>query len=88
MVTAPTLARFKAKGRAFSMVDDEVAHTGVGFLSSSLTFDTSSTPVRVGGVALATATSASVFPGVYQCIVLSPAKAIEWMMVDSLPVLA
>ena len=39
-------------------------------------------------IALATATSASVFPGVYQCIVLSPAKAIEWMMVDSLPVLA
>jgi len=86
-VSAKTLSRFKANGQHLLTVPDTVTTTGVTFLSSSLGFDTKSTPasVNVQGVSLATATSATVFPGVYECVLLSPAKAAEWMMVDGLP---
>jgi hypothetical protein len=41
--------------------------------------------VQVQGVSLATKTTALAFGGVYECHLLSPAKVIEWMMVDGLP---
>ena len=61
--------------------------TGASFLASGLGFDNKSSPasVAVQGVSLMTTTTASIFPGVYECVLLSPAKAVEWMMVDGLP---
>lgn len=85
LVSAATLARFKARGQLLSTAEDKTTHSGVGFLASDLTFDSSSSPVVVAGVSLATPTTAGVYPGVYECILLSPTKAIEWMMVDGLP---
>jgi len=84
-VTNATLARFTAVGQPVATVADEVTSTGVGFLSSSLRWDASGATVQVRGASLATSTNATVFPGVSQCVLLSPARMIEWMMVDSLP---
>ena len=90
-----TVARFKAKGQPLQLEPDDTSHTtGAGFLASDLKFDPHgktaaprnlSQPVTVQAVSLATKTTAGTFPGVYECIVLSPTKAAEWMMVDGLP---
>jgi hypothetical protein len=85
LVTSTSLSRWSAVGKQVRTAADTTTSTGVGFLASSLGWDTSGAAVTLTGVSLATSTSAAVFPGVYECIVLSPAQMVEWMMVDSLP---
>ena len=75
LVSASTLQRWAAVGVPVRTVADRTTSTGPGFLSSGLGWDTSHAEgVRVTGVSLATKTSALTFPGVYQCILLSPAR--------------
>ena len=85
LVSAATLSHWKAVGRRVETVPDEMTTTGVSFLSSSLGWTASAPTVQVKSTCLATKTTADVYPGVFQCILLSPAKMVEWMMVDSMP---
>jgi hypothetical protein len=84
-VSQATLSRFQSRGQVLVTKPDATTSTGPTFLAATLKFDSKKTPVQVQGVSLATKTTALAFGGVYECHLLSPAKVIEWMMVDGLP---
>jgi len=79
LVSAKTRERYAAIGQPFVTEDDTVYKTGVAWKASSFGFDTSGAHVRVGSPRL-TMTDGNQF-----CKYLSPARVIEYMMVDGLP---
>ena len=82
-----TVARFASVGQPYVIGDDVATHTGPTWLASNLKYDNSSA-THVTVVSSSLATSLEYFDkslrGLHYCMLLSPARAMEWMYVDGL----
>eukprot|EP01105_Mastigella_eilhardi_P027153 TRINITY_DN8223_c0_g1_i1.p1 TRINITY_DN8223_c0_g1~~TRINITY_DN8223_c0_g1_i1.p1 ORF type:complete len:496 (+),score=99.90 TRINITY_DN8223_c0_g1_i1:62-1489(+) len=79
------LTRYTSKGKPLALLQDTTCKTGLSWTLSSLSFSEGDTNCTVSSPALFVATSSRMFPGMHYCKLLSPAKVLEWMLVDSLP---
>eukprot|EP00455_Lapot_gusevi_P017747 TRINITY_DN1956_c0_g1_i2.p1 TRINITY_DN1956_c0_g1~~TRINITY_DN1956_c0_g1_i2.p1 ORF type:complete len:304 (-),score=125.20 TRINITY_DN1956_c0_g1_i2:55-966(-) len=81
------VARYYQRGKQLSFGQDSMASTGITWLSASLAMNPdSSNPnvVNVVSPALETSVTTPLVPGMHYCTLLSPARAAEWILVDSL----
>lgn len=85
LVSQATARRYSNEGKSFSMAPDSVYSTGVTWQAASFQFDTSGDQVTVTSPRLTIGTDASSYAGDQLCKLLSPARVIEYMMVDGLP---
>lgn len=83
LVSAKTKERYLSTLKQLTTEDDETCSTGVGWESTSFTFDASSG--KVDSPRLTTGLDAPLWPGEQLCKYLSPERVIEYMMVDGLP---
>lgn len=82
-----TLQRFETKGRPFCFLDDSMVTGNIGPLwvyQSSLSLTDSAKCLQVVSPAIVVPLTSSIYPGNHFCKVLSPARALDWMMSDSL----
>jgi len=77
-VPAASLARYHKEGKPFAIKADEVYSTGVTWQQGSFGFASSSSSVKVQSPRLTTGDTVL-------CKLLSPSRAVEYMMVDGLP---
>ena len=85
LVSQATAQRYIKEGKAFSTASDAVYSNGVTWQAASFQFDTSGDEVTVTSPRLTIDTGASSYAGDQLCKLLSPARVIEYMMVDGLP---
>jgi dienelactone hydrolase len=81
------VARWHRRGRQFILAPDIATVAGPQWVFlSSLKFSVhgKKSPVTVSSPELYSSISSSIFPGNYYCKVLSPAKALEWIMTTGL----
>ncbi|XP_012944709.1 uncharacterized protein LOC106013449 [Aplysia californica] len=76
--------RYKTSGRPILLADDKNMHNGISFDTTSLTLNEQDDGLHVQSVAMKLSTDSPLFPGVFDCKLLSPYRAMEWMNVDSL----
>jgi hypothetical protein len=84
MATAGTRARYLAKGRQFCFLADTVTSVGPTWLAESLSLKTNSACMNIQSPRLETSINYVVYPGVTFCKLITPARALDWMMTDSL----
>jgi len=82
-----TLERHARRGRPLCLVDDTSAPFNIGplFLSEHIKISDNSTCMVVQSLTLGpTGLDSVLFPGVHYCKLLSPARVVDYLMVDSL----
>jgi len=81
-----TLARFKAKGRGIFFADDFAPFENIGplFVKGHIKIADSSKGITISSIAIKNSLSSAIFPGVHYCKFVSPARLIDYMMIDSL----
>jgi len=81
-----TLARFKAKGRGIMFGDDFSPFGNIGplFVKGSIKIEDSSKGITISSIAIKNGIDSAIFPGVHYCKFVSPARIIDYMMIDSL----
>merc|ERR1711865_44388 len=81
-----TLARFKAKGRGVFFADDFSPFENIGplFIKGSIKIDDSSKGITISSIAIKNGLDSPIFAGVHYCKFVSPARLIDYMMIDSL----
>lgn len=80
--------RYLAKGKKIIFEDDVPAAIGPQFVFlSSLDYKVEEDALKVASPILFTSVNSRIYPGNHYCKVLSPARAIEWISTDSLPLL-
>ena len=84
-VSPAAKARFAASGAQLTFAPDKGCATGIGWVSSGLELTpTAPGQVAVRSPALVTAPGAGSQDGVCYCKLLSPARAVEWVLVEGL----
>eukprot|EP00455_Lapot_gusevi_P032545 TRINITY_DN3548_c0_g1_i2.p1 TRINITY_DN3548_c0_g1~~TRINITY_DN3548_c0_g1_i2.p1 ORF type:complete len:290 (+),score=95.02 TRINITY_DN3548_c0_g1_i2:150-1019(+) len=84
---APIVGRYYQRGKQLNFGPDSAASTGITWLAASLSMSPdSSNPnvINVVSPSLQTSITTPLVPGMHYCTLLSPARAAEWIMVDSL----
>lgn len=84
MLPAASLQRYKAKGRKWCFLDDKPITIGPLFVLSDITLEDKGDCMAVQALTLLSKIDSHIFPGVHYCKVLTPARAMDWMMTDSL----
>jgi len=82
-----TLGRFRTRGRPMCFLDDAPTTGNIGplFVSSTLKVHDNGTCLSVQSVSLGPVPLDSwLFPGVHYCKLLSPARVVDYMMIDAL----
>ena len=84
---ANTLARFQASGRPFCLAPDKAAESGPNFIDSPLQLVDNGTCLVVTAISLGPTSVKIPFGdvgGTHYCKLLSPARALDFMMTDAL----
>jgi hypothetical protein len=78
--------RYAASGRKWCFLEDTTVTGNIGplFLLTGITLEERGDCLAVGALKLQTELDSKLFPGVHYCKVLSPARALDWIMTDSL----
>merc|ERR1719506_2843647 len=78
--------RYAASGRKWCFLEDKTVTGNVGplFLLTGITLEEQGDCLAVAALKLQTGLESNIFPGVHYCKVLSPARALDWIMTDSL----
>jgi hypothetical protein len=78
--------RYAASGRKWCFLEDKAVTGNIGplFLLSGISLEERNDCLAVGALKLQTELDSKLFPGVHYCKVLSPARALDWIMTDSL----
>lgn len=82
-----TMERYTKKGRGWCFLDDVPVIGDIGpvwVFSSSLTMNANASCMAVASPVLKTGLDSKIYPGCHYCKLLSPARAMDWMMSDSL----
>jgi len=81
-----TLARYKARGRGIFFGDDFSPFENIGplFVSGSIKIEDSAKGITISSIAIKNSLDSAIFPGVHYCKFVSPARVIDYMMIDSL----
>jgi len=82
-----TLERYRRRGRGWCFLEDRPVFGQIGpvwVFASSLELEGNATCMSVSSPVLKTELDGAIFPGSHYCKVLSPARALDWMMTDSL----
>lgn len=85
LVSAKTRERYAAIGQPFATEDDVIYSTGFTWQAASLNFDKSGPKVKISSPRVTTSLDAALWSGNQLCKYLSPARVIEYMMVDGMP---
>lgn len=84
-VSSAAKARFVGGGTQLSFVPDKACSTGIGWVSAKLQLDHAGPlQVAVRSPALVTDPGSGSHDGVHYCKLLSPARAVEWVLVQGL----
>lgn len=76
--------RYQQKGRPWCFMDDKSITIGPLFVLSGMTLKDEGHCMSVQALSLKSLITSHIFPGVHYCKVLTPARAMDWMMTDSL----
>jgi hypothetical protein len=78
--------RYAKNGRKWCFLEDKTITGNIGplFLLTGITVEERSDCLAVAALKLETELDSKLFPGVHYCKVLSPARALDWIMTDSL----
>jgi hypothetical protein len=78
--------RYAASGRKWCFLEDKTVTGNIGplFLLTGITLEERADCLAVAALKLQTELDSNIFPGVHYCKVLSPARALDWIMTDSL----
>merc|ERR1711871_1258642 len=81
-----TLARFMAKGRGIFFGEDFSPFGNIGplFVKGTIKIDDSAAGITISSIAIKSGIDSWIFPGVHYCKFVSPARIIDYMMIDSL----
>lgn len=82
-----TLERFRRSGRGWCFLDDTPTPFGIGpvwIFTESLKLTENATCLSMSSPVISTALDGHIYPGSLYCKMLSPARALDWMMTDSL----
>merc|ERR1711907_382006 len=81
-----TLERFRAKGRGIFFGPDFSPFGNIGplFVSGTIKIEDSSKGITISSITINNPVSSPIFPGVHYCKFVSPARVIDYMMIDSL----
>ncbi|CAE8601350.1 unnamed protein product [Polarella glacialis] len=82
-----TLERFRSQGRGWCFLDDAHTAGNIGPLwvfKDALQLEENATCMSVTSPVLFTELDDQIYPGSHYCKFLSPARALDWMMTDSL----
>ena len=79
-----SLMRFKDHGRILRFKPDWSTIAGPVWVKEQLELKTNGTAMSVGSPSIHDSLKSIIFPGVDYCKLLSPARAMDWMMTDSL----
>jgi len=81
-----TLARFEAKGRGIMFGEDFSPFMNIGplFVKGSIKIEDSDKGITVSSIAIKNSLDSAIFPGVHYCKFVSPARLIDYIMIDSL----
>ncbi|MFK7825416.1 MAG: alpha/beta hydrolase [Oligoflexales bacterium] len=89
LVSPRVWQRYVTKGKKIEFEDDMTAAIGPQFVFlSSLKYQEEETSLKVTSPILFTGIDSRIYPGNHYCKVLSPARAVEWISTDSLPLLS
>jgi len=84
LLSNSSLMRFKAHGRILRFKPDWNTVAGPVWIKEVLELKTNASAMSVGSPSIHDSLSSVIFPGVDYCKLLSPARAMDWMMTDSL----
>lgn len=84
MLPPKAKARYDQKGRKFCFLEDKPITIGPLFVLSDITLEDRGSCLAVQALSLVSHVDSHIFPGVHYCKVLTPARALDWMMTDSL----
>jgi len=81
-----TLARFQAKGRGIMFANDfsPIGNIGPLFVSGTIKIEDSAQGITISSIAIKNSINEPIFPGAHYCKLVSPARLIDYMMIDSL----
>jgi hypothetical protein len=82
-----TLERYRRIGRGWCFLEDEPVTGNIGPLfvfTAALKLTSNATCMAVASPVLKTELDGKIYPGNHYCKVLSPARALDWMMTDGL----
>lgn len=85
LALSSTLKRYQATGRKWCFLPDSPSVAGpVWVFHDRLQLHENNSCMSVQSPAMLTDVNAEIYPGIHYCKVLSPARALDWMMTDSL----
>ena len=85
LAASSTLKRYKAKGKKWCFLPDSSSLAGpVWVFHDRLQLQENKSCMSVQSPAMLTELDAKIYPGIHYCKLLSPARALDWMMTDSL----
>ena len=88
LVSPHVWQRYVSKGKKMEFEDDIPAAIGPQFVFlSKLKYQEDENSLKVASPILFTGVDGRIYPGNHYCKVLSPARAVEWVSTDSLPLL-
>lgn len=82
-----TLKRYKSQGRGWCFLEDTETYKDIGPLwvfNNTLALEETATCMSVSSASLKTKIDGKIHPGNTYCKFLSPARALDWMMTDSI----
>jgi len=81
-----TLARYHQRGRGIFFGPDFSPFGNIGplFVKGSIKIEDGPKGITVSSIAISSPISSPIFPGVHYCKFISPARVIDYMMIDSL----
>jgi hypothetical protein len=81
-----TLARYKKRGRGIFFGADfsPLGNIGPLFVKGSIKIQDSPKGITVSSITISSAITSPLFPGVHYCKFISPARVIDYIMIDSL----
>merc|ERR1711871_899920 len=81
-----TLARYHARGRGIFFAPDfsPLGNIGPLFVKGNIKIEDSAKGITISSIAIKNSINSAIFPGVHYCKFVSPARVIDYMMIDSL----
>jgi hypothetical protein len=84
MLSTRVRERYEKKGRKWCFKEDKPITIGPLFVLSAMGLKDTGHCMEVQSLTLVSHIDSMIFPGVHYCKVLSPSRAMDWMMTDSL----
>ena len=84
LLLGSSLERYEQEGRPLTYKPDWSCVAGPVWIKEVLELKDNATAMSVGSPSIHDSLSSPIFPGVDYCKLLSPARAMDWMMTDSL----